>query len=113
MIPNNQSFDVWKNSYISKEFISDCYDESINNKKEIINDLMKELSVNAIMYQLENNYHIYRMDNRKVSALFVNIFSKVKRVPKLQRITLPDILVPDLTTTRIICLKDKIKIVIQ
>ena len=68
---------------------------------------MKELSVNAIMYQLENNYHIYRMDNRKVSALFVNIFSKVKRVPKVKRITIPDNLVPDLNTTRIICLKDK------
>ena len=109
MIPNNQSFDVWKNSYISKEFISDCYDESINNKKEIINDLMKELPVNVIMFQLENNYHIYRMNNRKTRALFVNIFSKVKRVPKVKIITIPDILAPNLATTRIMCLKDKIK----
>ena len=49
------------------------------------------------------------MDNRQIRALFVNIFSKVKRVPKLQRITLPDILVPYLATTRIMYLKDKIK----
>ena len=56
-----------------------------------------------------NCYHIYRLDNRKIRVLFVNIFSKVKRVPKVKRITIPDILVPDLGTTRIMSLKEKIK----
>ena len=79
--------------------------------KTIINDLMKEIPDNVIMYQLENNYHIHRINNRQIRALFSNFFQKIKRVPvpKVKTITLPDILIPDLTTTRIICLKDKIK----
>ena len=48
-------------------------------KKEIIDDLKKELPVNVVMYQLENNYYIYRLDNRKIRALFVNIFRKLKK----------------------------------
>ena len=103
-----KAFDVWKNDYISKELISEYNEESVNNKK-IIDDLMKELLVNVVMYQLEKCYHIYRLDNRKIRVLFVNIFSKVKRVPKVKRITIPDILVPDLGTTRIMSLKEKIK----
>ena len=72
---------------------------------------MKEIPDNVIMYQLEKNYHIHRTNNRQIRALFSNVFSKIKRVlvPKVKTITLPDILIPDLTTTRIICLKDKIK----
>ena len=64
-------------------------------KKEIIDELMKKLPDNVVMYQLKNNYHIYRLDNRKIRALFVNIFSKIKRVPKVKRTTIPDNLVPD------------------
>ena len=66
---------------------------------------MKVLPFNVVMYQLENNYRIYRLDNRKIRALSINIFSNVKRVPKVKRITISNILVPDLTTTRIMCLK--------
>ena len=72
---------------------------------------MKELPVNVVMYQLENNYYIYRLDNRKIRALFVNIISKVKRVPNVKIITIPDNLVPNIATTRIMCLTEKNKIV--
>ena len=68
---------------------------------------MKELPVNVVMCQLENNHHIYRLDNRKIRVLFVNIFSKVKRVPKVKRIIIPDNLVLDIATKRIMCLKEK------
>ena len=100
---------------MSNELITKYHEESDNNNKIMINDLMKELPDNVIMYQLEKNYHVHRMNNRQIRALFSNVFSKIKRVPvhKVKSITLPDILVPNLTTTRIICLKDKIKIVIQ
>ena len=64
------TFVVWKNNYISKESISEYNEEYLNNKK-IIDDLMKELLVNVVMYQLEKCYHIYRLDNRKVRALFI------------------------------------------
>ena len=49
------------------------------------------------------------MDNRQIRALFSNVFSKIKKVPvpKVKSITLPDILVPDLATTRIMCLTDQ------
>ena len=72
---------------------------------------MKEIPDNVIIYQLEKKYHIHRTNNKQIRALFSNVFSKIKRVlvPKVNTITLPDILIPDLTTTRIICLKDKIK----
>ena len=70
---------------------------------------MKELPVNVVMCQLENNHHIYRLDNRKIRVLFVNIFSKVKRVPKVKRIIIPDNLVLDIATKRITCLKGKNK----
>ena len=49
------------------------------------------------------------MNNRQRRELFSNICSKIKRVPKVKSITLPDILVPDLATTKIICFKGKIK----
>ena len=51
------------------------------------------------------------MNNRQIRALYSNVFSKIKRVPvpKVKIITLPDILVPDLATTRIMCLTEKSK----
>ena len=63
------------------------------------------------MYQLENNYHIHRMDDKQIRNLFVNVFSKLKRVPvkKVKTNTLPHIMIPDPTTSKIIFLKDKIK----
>ena len=86
---------------------------SVNNKKEIIDDLMKKLPNNVIMYQLKNNCHIYRLNNRKRRALFDNIFSKVKIVTKVKRTTITDNLVPDviqiLQLTVIMLLKGKIK----
>ena len=48
-------------------------------KKEIIDELMKKLPDNVVLYQLKNNYYIYWLDKRNIRALFVNIFSKVKR----------------------------------
>ena len=72
---------------------------------------MKELPVNVVMYQLENNYYIYRLDNRKIRALFVNIFSKVKKVPNVKIITIPDNLFPNIAMTRIMCLTEEFKIV--
>ena len=55
------------------------------------------------------------MDNRKIRALFVNIFSKVKRVTKVKRTTIPDNLAPDtiqiLQQNEIMLLKEKFKIV--
>ena len=56
---------------------------------------MKKLPDNVVMYQLKNNYHIYWLDNRKIRALFVNKFSKVKRVTKVKRTTIPNNLVSD------------------
>ena len=96
---------------MSNELITKYHEESVNNNKIMINALMKELPDNVIVYQLEKHYHVHRMNNRQIRALFSNVFSKIKRVPvpKVKSIALPDILVPELTTTRIICLKDKIK----
>ena len=102
---------IWcmENNYIWKELLFKYNEESVNLKKEIIDDLMKELPVNVVMYQLENNYYIYRLDNRKIRALFVNIISKVKRVPNVKIITIPDNLVPNIATTRIMCLTENLK----
>ena len=66
------------------------------------------------MYQLEKNYHFHRMDDKQIRNLFLNVFSKlkrVKRVPvnKVKTNRLPDIMIPDLTTSNINFLKDKIK----
>ena len=62
---------------------------------------------------MKKNYHIYRLNNRKVRALFVHIFSKVKRVTKVKRIKLSDTLVPDiiqiLQRNEIMLFKGKIK----
>ena len=69
--------------------------------------IMKELPVNIVIYQLKTNYHTLQLDNRIIRVLFDNMFSKVKRVPKVKRIIIPDNLVPDLNTTRIMCVKDK------
>ena len=103
-----KSFDVWKNNNMSNKLITIYNDESINNKKTITNDLIKELSDK---YQLEKKYHIHRMDDRQIIALFLYVFSKIKRVPvyKIKTNSLTDILIPDLTTSRIIFLKDTIK----
>ena len=54
------------------------------------------------------------MDDKQIRNLFLNVFSKlkkVKRVPvnKVKTNTLPDIMIPDLTTSKINFLKDKIK----
>ena len=48
-----KSFDVWKNDNMSNEIITTYNDESFNNKKRIINDLIKKLPDNVIMYQME------------------------------------------------------------
>ena len=88
-------------------------------KKTIINDLIKKLPDNVIMYQLEKNHNIHRMDDRQIRSLLINIFSKIKRVKrvpvyKVKTNTLPDIMIPDLTISKInFFLKDKIKIMIQ
>ena len=70
---------------------------------------MKELPVNIVIYQLKTNYHTLQLDNRIIRVLFDNMFSKVKRVPKVKIITIPDNVVPDLATKRVMCLKEKIK----
>ena len=46
---------------------------------------MKKLPDNVVMYQLKKNDHIYWLDNRKIRALFVNKFSKDKRVTKVKK----------------------------
>ena len=104
-----KSFDVWKSVNMSNELRTTYNDESINNNKTIINDLIKELPDNVIMYQLENNYHIHRMDDRKIRGF--SKIKRVKRVPvyKVKTNSLPDILIPDDTTLKIFFLKDKIK----
>ena len=48
-----KSFDVWKNDNMSNEIIITYNDEFFKNKKRIINDLIKKLPDNVIMYQLE------------------------------------------------------------
>ena len=67
-----------------------------------------------ILYiSIEKKYHIYRLNNRKIRALFVHIFSKVKKVTKVKRITLSDTLVRDiiqiLQRNKIMLFKGKIK----
>ena len=54
------------------------------------------------------------MDDKQIRNLFLNVFSKlkkVKRVPvnKVKTNTLPDIMISDPTTSKIMFLKDKIK----
>ena len=56
---------------------------------------MKKLPDNIVMYQLKNNYHIYRLNNRKIRALFLNKFSKFKNESIVKRTTIPDNLVPN------------------
>ena len=43
-----------------------------------INDLINELPDKVIMYQLETDYHIHRMDERQIRNLFINFFRKLK-----------------------------------
>ena len=54
------------------------------------------------------------MDDKQIRNLFLNVFSKLKRVKgvlvnKVRTNTLHDIMIPDLTTSKINFLKDKIK----
>ena len=44
---------------MSNELLTTYNDESFNNKKTIINDLIKKLPDNVIMYQLEKNHNIH------------------------------------------------------
>ena len=59
---------------MSNKIITTFNDESFNNKKRIINDLIKKLPDNVSMNQLENNYHIHRMNDEKIRNLFLNFF---------------------------------------
>ena len=98
-----KSFDEWKNDNMTNEIIFTYNDESFNNKIIIIINLIQKLPANVVIYQLENNYHIHRMDDKQMRNLLVNVFSKVKRlkrvpVKKVKTITLPflpDIMIPD------------------
>ena len=49
---------------MTNEIITTYNDESFNNNKIIINGLIQKLPANVVMYQLENNYHIHRMDDK-------------------------------------------------
>ena len=88
---------------MTNEIITTYNDESFNNKIIIIINLIQKLPANVVIYQLENNYHIHRMDDSQIRNLLVNVFSKVKRlkrvpVKKVKTITLPflpDIMIPD------------------
>ena len=67
---------------MTNEIIITYNDESFNNKKIIIHDLIQKLPANVFMYQLENNYHIHRMDDKQIRNLFVNIFFEIKKIKK-------------------------------
>ena len=45
-----KSFDEWKNDNMTNEIITTYNDESFNNNKKIINDLIKKLPANVVMY---------------------------------------------------------------
>ena len=66
-----KTFDVWKHNHISKELI-DKYKEvlSVNRKRKIIDDVMKKLPDDVVMYQLKKN-HIFRLNNRRIVKKFV------------------------------------------
>ena len=68
---------------------------SINRKRKMIDDLMKKLPDDVVMYQLKTNYHIFRLNNRRIRALFVNIFLKDKRVTQVKTIVIHVTLVPN------------------
>ena len=62
-----QSFSIWKNNKITKELI-DEYNEksSVNEKQEIIDNLMKKLPDDVMVYQSKSDYHIFRLVKRKI-----------------------------------------------
>ena len=60
-----KSFDEWKNDNMTNEIITTYNDKSFNNNKKILNDLIKKLPANVVMYQLENNHHIHWMMTSK------------------------------------------------
>ena len=59
---------------MTNEIITTYNDESFINKIIIMNDLILNLPANVVMYQLENNYHIHRMDDKQMRNLLVNVF---------------------------------------
>ena len=76
-------------------------------KQEIINDLMKDLPDQVIMYQLEKDFHIHRLAVRDIRNLFINYFSKIKRVPTLKEkcYSLPETLFFDIKNKVKFCKK--------
>ena len=68
---------------------------SIDRKRKMIDDLMKKLPDDVVMYQPKTNYHIFRLNNRRIRALFVNIFLKDKRVTQVKTIVIHVTLVPN------------------
>ena len=61
----------------------------------MIDVLIKKLPDDVVMYQLKKNYHIFRLNNRRIRALFVNIFLKDKRVTQVKTIVIHVTLVPN------------------
>ena len=62
-----QSFSIWKNNKITKELIDEYNEKSlVNEKQEIIDNLMKKLPDDVMVYQSKSDYHIFRLVKRKI-----------------------------------------------
>ena len=83
-----QSFSIRKDNTITKDLI-DEYKETLseNEKRERIDDLMKKIPNDVVVYKLKPDYHIFRLENKKIRSLFIYVlFPKIKEVFKLKKI---------------------------
>ena len=80
----SRTFNAWKNNYISKELIDECNEmSSVDRKREMVDDLMKRIPDDVMIYRVKKSYHTIRLNNKRIRVLFVNIFSKDKIVTQV------------------------------